>query len=69
MEDKFEWYYTVYTKGFITQCNFIFDNYCEYRNAYNNIKRNVHVSEDGEVNLKINQWFEVIDEYYQREGM
>ncbi len=69
VEDKFEWYYTVYTKGFITQCNFIFDNYCEYRNAYNNIKRNVHVSEDGEVNLKINQWFEVIDEYYQREGM
>ncbi len=66
--DKFEWYYSVYVKGFITQCNFIFDNYCEYRNAYNNIKRSVDVGEDGEVSLKINQWFEVIDDYYRREG-
>lgn len=68
VDNKFEWYYSVYVKGFITQCNFIFDNYCEYRNAYNNIRRNVKVDENGEVNLKINQWFEVIDQYYQSEG-
>lgn len=63
--DKFEWYYDTYVKGFITQCNFIFHHYCEYRSAYNKIRRESTIDADGNVNLNINQWYDIIDSYYQ----
>lgn len=65
VEDKFEWYYTTYCGGFLTQCNFIFENYCDYRNAYDNLKSQIRVDNAGKVNLKIVQWFEKIDDYYR----
>ncbi len=66
--NKFEWYYRTYCEGFLTQCNFIFDNYCDYRNAYDYLKSRLRMDDEGKVNLKINQWFEQIDAYYQREA-
>ena len=67
VDDKFEWYYRTYCDGFLTQCNFVFDNYCDYRNAYDNLRSQIKVNHQGEVNLKITQWFEAIDDYYRRE--
>lgn len=63
--DKFEWYYNTYANGFITQCNFIFHHYCEYRSAYNQIRKESMIDAEGNVNLNINQWYDIIDSYYQ----
>lgn len=68
-KNKFEWYYSTYSNRFITQCNFIFDNYCRYRNAYNNLKMQVNVSDNGKVSPDMNLWFDIIDEYYRKEVM
>lgn len=63
-ENKFEWYYQMCLKKFLFQCNFIFDHYCDYRDAYNFLKSKIHIGNDGKVNLNIGQWFGVIDDYY-----
>ncbi len=65
VENKFEWYYDLYSKGFIKQCNFIFDNYCEYRNAYSYLKRRVNVRDQHQGIPDIGEWNEIIDMYYQ----
>lgn len=65
--DKFAWYYRVYSNKFVTECNFIFDYYCEYKNAYYNLIKEIESSlEKGEV-TPIHQWFDIIDGYYLKE--
>lgn len=66
--DKFEWYYKLYSNGFIKQCNFIFDNYCEYRSAFGSILNEVNSSQDSGY-PEIGQWFYILDNYYiKKEG-
>lgn len=61
---KFEWYYHMHVEGFIHQCNFIFKNYCEYRNAYNRIIQEIRLDKKPQ----INEWFDILDHYYTEEA-
>lgn len=49
----------------MTQCNFIFENYCDYRNAYDGLKSQIKANAAGGVVLEIDQWFEKIGGYYR----
>lgn len=60
--DKFSWYYKIYCNRFIEQCNFVWNNYCEYRDAYHSVVREALKNEK----LEIKQWFDIIDNYYQQ---
>lgn len=65
-DNKFETYYAIYAKGFINQCNFIFDNYCDYRNSYYHLIQEIikaHESDDGQ--CEIQYWFNILDQYYK----
>lgn len=66
--NKFEWHYKLYTNGFIKQCNFIFNNYCEYRSAFGGILNEVNSSQDSAY-PDIGEWFDILDNYYiKKEG-
>lgn len=60
-KNKFEWYYKLYSGRFAAESNFIFDHYCEHRNAYHHLAEQVV-----NVGKPIEKWFDVIDGYYQK---
>lgn len=59
-KDKFDWYYKLFCNGFLEQSNFIFEYYCKYKDAYYKIIKKAENEED----LKIEDWYDIIDDYY-----
>lgn len=59
-ENIFDQYFTLYRFGFVEQCNFIFEYYCEYKNSYCGIINRAKEDED----FVIEDWYEMIDNYY-----
>lgn len=62
--DKFDWYYSVYSNRFLSECNFIFDYYCEHRNAYGHLSEYVKTKWSENEPISLEKWYDIVDSYY-----